>query len=212
MKPGRLLIFGASGHGKVVAEVARCLGWELLGFVDDDPAKAQTSLDGLKVVAIGRLNGVDLARRSDAAAIVAIGSNHIRAKVFEELVQAELPMATLIHPRAWVASTARIGAGSVLVAGVMVNANATVGSNVILNTGVTVDHDNILGDHCHLSPGVHTGGSVTVGEGTHLGVGVSVRNGIAIGPWSTVGVGAAVVQDLPGGIVAVGVPARVRPG
>jgi sugar O-acyltransferase (sialic acid O-acetyltransferase NeuD family) len=202
-----LVVFGCGGHGKVVADAAMAAGYHLLGFADHDPQRFGAPVFGATVVATGIDGALELCRREQAEIALAIGDNRNRAKVFAELVARSARIASIVHPRSVIAPSARLGVGTVLFAGVVVNADAEIGTNVILNTGATVDHDNWLGDHVHLSPGVHLGGTVRIGSGTHLGVGVSVRNNITIGAWSVVGVGASVVKDLPDHVVAYGTPA-----
>ncbi|MBX2803287.1 MAG: acetyltransferase [Myxococcales bacterium] len=207
---GPLLVYGASGHGKVVAETARAAGFSPIVFADDSDGKRGTRLCGAEVAAIGRDEALRWLATHDGRVVVAIGHNQVRARVLAELMEAGARPATVVHPSAVIAPTAVIGSGTVVFAGVVVQPDAEVGANVILNTACSVDHDGRIGDHAHLSPGVHLGGTVTVGAGTHLGVGCSVIQGITVGHDSTVGAGSVVVRDLPDGIVAYGVPARVR--
>lgn len=208
----RLLIYGASGHGRVVADAARAAGWGVAGWVDGDSSKAGSAVDGLPVVTGGPAEAAQEAAVRGAAVVVAVGDNRARREIFKALVEAGARLATVIHPAAVVSPEARVGQGSVIFAGAVVNPGAEVGENVILNTAASVDHDCRIGDHAHLSPGAHLGGTVTIGEGTHLGVGAAVRNDVTIGAWSVIGVGAAVVGPLGDGVVAYGVPARpVRP-
>ncbi len=208
----RLLLYGASGHGRVVADAARAAGFELVGWADDQAGRLGQTVAGAPVVASSVGEVLALALRQDCQLVVTIGDNRVRARLFAELVAAGAEPGTVIHPSAVVASDAVIGLGSVLLAGVVVNPGARIGANSIVNTAASVDHDCEVGNHVHLSPGVHLGGTVKIGEGCHLGVGVSVRNNVGIGAWTVVGVGAAVVSDLPGGVVAYGVPAKpLRP-
>ena len=206
----RLLIYGASGHGKVVADAARLSGWEVAGFADDDEAKRGTRLLGYPVDAIGRDEAVRLAHASGARFAVAIGDNAIRRLIYEALVAAGLPAAIVRHPSAVIAATARLGPGTVAFAGVVVNPDTVVGANTILNTACSLDHDNTIGDHVHLSPGARLGGGVRVGAGVHVGLGACLRNNVTIGAWTVIGMGAVVVKDIPPGVTAFGVPARVQ--
>ena len=207
---GPLLIFGASGHGKVVAETAQAAGFGPVVFADDDTSKADTALVGLPVAAIGVAASLEWIRQHDARVVVAIGRNHIRARVLVSFAEARVPIATVVHPDAHVSPSASLGPGTVVFAGAIVQADAQIGANVILNSGCSVDHDGVIGDHVHLCPGVHLGGDVTVDAGTQVGVGTSVIQGRRIGPGTVVGAGSAVVRDLPGGVVAYGTPARVQ--
>jgi sugar O-acyltransferase (sialic acid O-acetyltransferase NeuD family) len=204
-----LVVLGAGGHGKVVADAARAAGIHVVAFADADPARRGTRLLGLPVLD-GELEALRaFCEREGAQTVVAIGENATRRRVFEALRAGGVPLANVVHPSAVLAPEVTLGVGVVVMAGVIVNVSSVIGDNAILNTGVRLDHDNTLGAHAHVSPGVCTGGEVKIGEGSHLGVGVSVRNRVSIGAWSVIGVGAAVVSDLPDGVVAYGVPARV---
>jgi sugar O-acyltransferase (sialic acid O-acetyltransferase NeuD family) len=206
----KVLIYGAGGHGKVVADAALSAGFGVVGFADDDVARRGKYLLGLEVRATGLDGAVRLCRSEGAGYVVAIGANAARKCVFDSLRQSGLDPLTIVHPSARVASSARLGAGTVVFACAVVNVDATVGENGIINTAASVDHDCVLGPHTHISPGAHLGGMVLVGEGTHIGIGSSVRNNVSIGPWSTIGVGAVVIGDVPERVVAFGVPARVQ--
>lgn len=208
----KLYVYGASGHGRVVAETATRAGFTVLGFVDDDEGKSGESLGGLPV----RCWTIDeLARRvreEDAAVIVGIGDNWIRKLIFERIVHRGIRLATVVAPSAVVFDSVKVGAGSFVAAGSVITTDTKIGRNVIVNTAASIDHDSVIGDHAHISPGAHMGGTVVVGEGTHVGIGTAVRNNLAIGSWSLLGAGAAVVADIESGVVAYGVPARpVRP-
>ncbi len=204
-----LVIYGAGGHGRVIADAARAAGWALVGFADDDPGKRDRDVDGVPVIATGWAELAALCQARGAAAVCGLGDNELRRRGFEALRAASVALASVIHPAAVIAPSATLGLGCVVLAGAIVNPGAQLGDDVIINTAASVDHDSQVGDHAHLSPGVHTGGTVTIGAGAHLGVGASVRDGVAIGAWSVIGVGAAVVGDIPAGVVAYGNPARV---
>jgi UDP-perosamine 4-acetyltransferase len=204
-----LLVLGAGGHGKVVADAARAAGWNVLAFADTDPGRRNAKVMELPVLDGSLASVASFCRDETAQVVVAIGQNRVRKRVFEALRADGASLATVVHPSAILAPDVRVGQGVVVFAGAIVNVGSSLGENAIVNTGARLDHDNELGAHAHVSPGVATGGEVKIGEGTHLGVGVSVRNQITIGAWSVVGVGAAVVQNLADGVVAYGVPARV---
>lgn len=205
-----LVIYGSGGHGKVVADAALCAGWHVLGFADDDPGKRDALVLGLPVVAIGFDSTIAYCRAQNSHAVIALGDNRVRQRVFDAACRAQVEMATIIHPSAVISPSAAIGHGSVVFAHAVVNPASTIGCNVIINTGATIDHDNVIGDHAHVAPGAHTGGTVQLGAGAMLGVGASVRNHVSIGEWSIIGIGAAVVADIPARVVAFGNPARVQ--
>lgn len=202
-----LLVVGAGGHGRVVADAARAIGLPIAGWCDDQ--MCGQSLLGVNVFAADAASIAAVAHELQAGVVVAFGDNAKRRRLQLELVQAGLRLISVVHPSAIVCGGVRLGAGCMVLAGAIVGVDAEIGDGAIINTAVSVDHDNQIGAFAHLSPGVHTGGEVQVGEGSHLAVGVSVRNRVSIGAWSLVGVGAAVVSDIPDFVVAYGVPARV---
>lgn len=198
-------VLGASGHGKVVAEIALASGWGQIEFYDDAwPVKTQIGRwpilgdHAALLGALGRLDGV----------VVAIGHNDTRRDKLQQLRAAGGEIVSLTHPAATVSLSANLGAGSVVMAGAVVNADADIGPGAILNTACSVDHDCIVGVAVHISPGAHLAGGVRVGDCSWVGIGASVRQGVAIGAGVVVGAGAAVVSDIADSLTVVGVPAR----
>jgi sugar O-acyltransferase (sialic acid O-acetyltransferase NeuD family) len=214
MTTREILVFGASGHGKVVADIALAAGYERVVFADDDLSKRGLVLASLasEVVCIGSSEVAAYCASRDIPVALGIGSNKHRQEKATELLRLGLRCVALVHPRACVARSVSVGDGSVVMAGAVVNVDARIGRFTILNTGSTVDHDCDLGEAVHISPGAHLGGSVNIGEGTHVGIGASVRNNLSVGCWSTIGAGAAVVGPIPDRVVAFGVPCRVASG
>ncbi|WP_368644599.1 acetyltransferase [Castellaniella ginsengisoli] len=201
-----LAILGASGHGKVVAEIARAAGWDQVEFYDDAwPAKAQIGIWQI----VGDTSALLMSSERFSGVVVAIGSNVIRLQKLQELQAAGLTLATIVHPAAIVSESASLGVGTVVMAGAVINADARIGLGAILNTGCGVDHDCVLGEAVHISPGAHLAGDVHVGDRSWIGIGASVRQGQRIGAGVMVGAGAAVVTDITDDVIAVGVPARV---
>ena len=213
-----ILILGAGGHARVVADIllraheqaeqgAEGDNSTLLpaGFVDDDPDLAGTTILGLPVVgSIDRLGDIE-----HDAVIVAVGDNHARARIFSRMEAAGERIANAIHPGAVVAPDVLLGQGVMVCAGVVVNTGAVIGDDVILNTGCTVDHHNEIGPHAHLAPGVHLGGHVRVGEGALTGIGSTAIPGASIGDWAIVGAGSVVTKEIPPHTTCVGAPTRV---
>lgn len=199
-----LAIVGAGGHGRVVADCAEALGWDLIEFFDDK-GKGSTSgpwpVVGAVEALFQRAGGYD-------GVIVGIGANRARLDLHRALVGRGAAMATLIHPRATVSRHARIDVGTVVFAGAVVNFGALIGQACILNSGASVDHEDYLADAVHLSPGARLGGGVSVGECSWIGLGASVREGVTIGRNVRIGAGAAVVAAAPDDQVLVGVPAK----
>lgn len=200
----RLAILGASGHGKVIADAALLTGWDEVLFFDDawprTMAVGRWHVVGDTAVLLGELAKHD-------GVMVGIGDCRIRQQKHLVLREAGARLVTVVHPRSWVSSFARIGAGTVLMAGAVVNVDTTIGEACILNTGATVDHDCVLADGAHVAPGAHLSGGVTVGERSWIGVGASVRQGIRIGSDVVVGAGAVVVKHIENGLTVVGMPA-----
>ena len=210
MHPQRILVFGAGGHAKVVAEVARALGQEVAGFLEDGEAREGHAHFGAQILSWRRFVA-DLQRWEGVPIALAIGDNLGRARAFERLGALGRPVATLIHPSAVVSPTAVIGAGTVIMPTAVVNADARLGLGVIVNTGAVVEHDVELGDFVHLSPHVALGGGVRVGPRAHLGLGAVALPRVNINTDVRVGAGAVVLSDIPPGATVVGVPARPIP-
>jgi len=203
-----LYVYGASGHGKVVAEIALASGHQVHGFIDDSPSAIGRCLLGLPVLG-GSEWLAQRARQCKVAVALGVGDNHARHRIAEQCRQLGVPLMTLIHPSAIVSSSAAIGNGTVLMARVVVNADATIGDGVILNSGAIVEHDCCVGNHAHLSPNSAMGGASSIGMLSWLGMGAAIIHGVCVGANSVVGAGAVVIHDLPDNIVAVGVPARI---
>jgi len=202
----KVFCYGASGHGKVVADIIAFSGMDLLGFVDDDGTKVGTRIGGIPVIGTAAALPDLMAHR--AAAIVTIGSNQVRMAKAKELERFGFKLATAIHPSAAVAHDVVVNGGTVIMAGASINSSSVIGANVIVNTGATVDHDCILSDGVHISPGANLAGGVVVGTNAHIGIRASVIQRIKIGADTIVGAGAVVIRDVPAGITVVGNPAR----
>jgi sugar O-acyltransferase (sialic acid O-acetyltransferase NeuD family) len=203
----RLLIVGAGGHGKVVAEAATASSnWTEIGFLDGRHPDIAAVLDW---PVIGKDTDADRFLQIYANALVAIGDNRRRLALLAALERAGFQLPVIAHPRSWVSPSAKIGIGTVLIAGAIVNAGAKLGRGCILNTAATVDHDCRIGDGVHVSPGAHIGGEVVVGDRTWIGIGAAIHHSVRIGADVMVGAGAAVVDDVADGVTMLGVPARV---
>ena len=203
-----LLIWGASGHAKVVADAAAQMGtFRVTGFIDDvAPERSGSLFAGLTI--LGGAERLAQARTNGVRHIaIAIGDNATRLRIGDRARQAGFVLATIVHPKAVVAQNVSLGDGVFVAAGAILNPDVTCEELVIVNTGATVDHDCRLARGVHVSPGAHLAGRVTVGARTWIGIGAAVRDGVSIGADSVVGAGGVVIRDLPGGITAYGVPA-----
>jgi sugar O-acyltransferase (sialic acid O-acetyltransferase NeuD family) len=196
-----LLVLGAGGHAKVVIDTARAQGWSVYAAVDDNPSLWGHPIEGVPV-----LGSLETAAGWQGWAIIAVGDNRTRYAVSQRYA---LRWATLIHPTAWLSPSAKIGEGTLVAAGVVVQPEAQIGRHAILNTACSIDHDCVVGDWVHIAPGARLAGGVHVDEGALVGIGAVVLPNIRIGAWSVVGAGAVVTREVPPHAVVVGVPARL---
>jgi sugar O-acyltransferase (sialic acid O-acetyltransferase NeuD family) len=206
LKMSRLAILGASGHGKVVADIAECCGWDEVVFFDDAfPTVFHIGVWDVKgntdalVSRLNEFNGV----------IVAIGNNLIRLDKTNFLLSIKAPVVSLIHPSAIVSKHSSIELGSVVMANSVINPFSTIGVGCIVNTAATIDHDCELGDAVHVSPGVNLAGAVKVDDLTWIGIGASIKQCLSIGRNVMIGAGSAVVCDVSDNVVSVGIPSKV---
>lgn len=202
----RLVIIGAGGHGRILAECAQAAQLEVLGFIDDNAALTGTMQLHLPI--LGTTSTLDKKSVLADGVLLGIGNCHLRLRLLHTFGVAHFSLPTLFHPRAWVSPSAICGAGTVVMANATVQTGSRLGAGVIINTNASVDHDSVVGDGVHICPGAHLAGDVTVGDGTLIGIGASVIPGIRIGKECVVGAGAVVIRDVPDGQRVAGVPAR----
>lgn len=201
------MIVGAGGHGREVLGLVLAAGegHTVAGFVDDAPLQGR-EVDSKPV--LGTIAWLT-ERVVGYRVVVAIGDNRARKVVAARLSAAGATFATVVAGDATVSPFARIGSGAMLFDGVAVNSGAVIGAHAILNLHATASHDSHVGEYAHLASGVRLAGGAEVGEGCELGAGAVVNPGVTVGAWTVIGSNAAVVRDIPAGVVAVGVPARV---
>lgn len=200
----KLLILGAGGHGKVVAEIASLMKqWDEIAFLDDNEELKE--VNGYKV--IDKLRNYKLYKEEYEHAFVAIGNNKFRIYLIDNLLKEGFKIPILIHPFTAISSNVHIGKGTVIMAGVVINTNAVIGKGCIINTSSSIDHDCILEDGVHISPGAHVGGTVNIGNCTWVCIGSSIVNNITIGKNVVVAAGAAVTKNVPDNVMVAGVPA-----
>lgn len=195
----KISIIGASGHGKVVADIAEKNGYDEIEFFDDD--------EGLDYCGKWPVVGpVNKALENENDIFIAIGKAEIRQELMECFRGRSFP--TLIHPSAVVAEDVVIDEGSVVMAGAVINPGARLGRGVIINTCSSVDHDCDIGDFVHISVGAHLSGTVRIGKGSWIAVGASIANNVNICPWCIIGAGAVVIRSIEEAGTYVGVPAK----
>lgn len=196
----KVILIGAGGHAKVIADIVLKSGDQLLGFLDDDPTK--TFVLGCPV--LGRIEEWEKFSK-EAKFLLAIGNNHVREVLAEKI---KVDWYTAIHPSAQIGIDVVIGEGTAVMANAVVNPGARVGKHCIVNTAAVVEHDNQIGDYVHVSVGAKLGGTVRIGKASWIGIGAAVKNNVTICGDCLVGAGGVVVKDLfePG--VYIGTPAR----
>lgn len=206
-----LVIVGAGGFGRETAQAVHALNeggvaWRLLGYLDDDPARHGTTVDGTVI-----LGGRDEIRRLPHASVVVCtgrpGDYVSRMRIVGELGLPQVRYATIVHPTAVVSASSSLGPGCVLLAHVVLTASVRLGSHVAVMPHVVLTHDDVVEDFATLASGVRLGGAVHVGRGAYLGAGALVREGRTIGSCALVGMGAVVIHDVPAQEVWAGVPA-----
>ncbi len=188
-----IYVYGASGHGIVVADIAVLCGYEVI-FIDDGENE-HPSFEDIK-------------NNTDIPIALGIGSNRIRANIFQKVSECGFEIVTLIHPKAVISESAVIGEGTVVMANVVVNAKALIAKGVILNTSSVIEHENIVDEFVHISPTVALAGNVKVGAFSHIGIGSCVIQNIKIGKNSVVGAGSVVVNSIDSFSLAYGNPCK----
>ena len=198
-----VIIIGAGGHAKVIADIILSSGDNLVGFLDDDDAK-QGKVIYKEYRVIGKVS--DSFKYKDKYFVVAIGDNRVRAEITDKYD--ELNWYTAIHPKVVIADTVKIGDGTVIMAGVVINPDTTIGRHCILNTACSVDHDNIIGDYVHVSPGASLAGTVSVGDYSWICIGATVINNVGIVKNVVLGAGATATDNIDEPGIYIGTPAR----
>ncbi|MCT7495748.1 UDP-N-acetylbacillosamine N-acetyltransferase [Aliarcobacter cryaerophilus] len=191
----RIYIYGASGHGLVVADVAKSCGYEDIVFLDDDKSKGFLTFDNIK-------------ENRDYHIAFGIGNNQIRAKLYKKVKENGFSTPILIHPSSIISSSARIEEGTVVMPNVVVNAKAYIGKCVILNSSCVVEHECKIDNFVHISPNVALAGDVKIGDFTHIGIGSSVIQCLEIGKNSIIGAGSVVVKNIADFKKAYGTPCK----
>jgi sugar O-acyltransferase (sialic acid O-acetyltransferase NeuD family) len=201
-----LAILGASGHGKVVADAALSTGiWQQVIFYDDAwPTKTK---NGQSDVVGNTQTLLNLQQKPEV--VVAVGNNKTRLAKQNDLIVQGFTIATVVHSNTVISPSVKMGHGTVVMAGAVISADVSIGDACIINTNAVVEHDCMLGNAVHISPGACLAGAVIIGDGSWIGIGASVIQLKKLGINVMVGAGAAVVTDLPNGVTAVGVPARI---
>ncbi|MGI2039027.1 acetyltransferase [Shewanella frigidimarina] len=202
-----LAIIGASGHGKIIADIAELLGFTINFYDDAYPNKTHIEhwpIHGTSADLVS-LKNADITFTYDV--VVAIGNNEIRQQKMQQLQQYNFNLISLIHPSAIVSQYASISPGNVVLPGAIINAFAKIGVGCIINTAAIVEHDCIIADFAHICPNVALAGGVSVGSKSWIGIGSQVRQLITIGDNCLIGAGSTVVKNISDNVTAFGSPA-----
>ncbi len=204
-----LVLIGSGGHAREVAEIALQAqqmerNGPFLGFLDSDPSK-----HGLNVLGFPVLGGMEWLneRAHEVGVLIAVGDAAVRRRIADEL-GSTIAYSTVVSPLAHLSEYCQIGEGTVIFPQVVVSTQVNIGRHVQLNSACSISHDSEIGDFCSIYPGARTTGGVKLGEGVTLGTNSCVVPYKTVGPGTQIGAGACVIDDLPGGITAVGVPAK----
>lgn len=210
MKKENVLVFGASDHCRYTIDILeRDERFQIIGILDDKLRNGQ-DYGGYEV--LGKI--IDLPeiiiKYSVSKGIIAIGDNFTRFTISEKIkkLTTQFEFISGIHPSATVGKNVKIGCGSLIMAGVIVNNDTVIGEHCFLATKASIDHDCVMADYSSLSPGVTTGGNVKIGLCTAIGLAANILHGKNIGQHSVVGAGSLVVKDIGDNLIAYGIPAR----
>ena len=200
-----VVIIGASGHGRVVADIVNASGDKVAGFLDDNNKETDELSGGIPV--LGCVD--DYAKYSENSFVIAIGDAAVRERIANKIENVR--WYTAVHPSAIISdSNVKIGEGTVIMPGAIINTGALIGNHCIINSGAIVEHDNYIDDFAHISVGAKLAGTVHIGKRTWIGIGATVSNNISICDNCTIGAGAVVVKDIRNAGIYTGVPAKLR--
>lgn len=192
MEKTKIYIYGASGHGLVVADIARAVGYKDIIFLDDSSDNKFNP----------KLTKADI--------FIAVGDNKTRKMLTKRVKDAGFEVVNLLHPSAYISQSALLSSGIVVMPNATINAKAIIKDGVIINSGSIVEHECIVDEFCHISPNVAIAGNVTIGALTHVGIGSSIIQNVKIGKNCIIGAGSVVIKDILDNTKAYGVPARAK--
>lgn len=203
----KVVIIGAGGHAKVIADIIKKSGDIVYGFLDDNIEKNTIIIEYPESRVIGKIRDCEKIQSEDFEVkfIIGIGNNKLRKEISK---QYKLNYYTAIHPSVAIGLDVFIGEGTVAMANSCINTSVKIGKHCIINTGSIIEHDNVLEDYVHISPNATLGGTVKIGEYTHIGISATVKNNIEICKDCIIGAGAVVVKDIKEKGTYIGVPAR----
>ncbi|WP_299115573.1 acetyltransferase [uncultured Winogradskyella sp.] len=196
----KICLYGASGHGKVVKDVASSINIVVEVFVDDNPQNG--FIDDICVV-----TSKEMQAYKENKFVISIGNNQLRKLISKKIING---FTTLIHKTATISSKVTIEEGTVIMNSSIINADTSIGKHVIINTAAVIEHDCQIEDFVHISPNATITGNVHIGEGSHIGAGAIIIPNITVGKWVTIGAGAVIISDVPDYAVVVGNPGKIK--
>ena len=198
------LIIGCGGHARVVGAALNALNAPIYGYLDGSYKKGIT-----EVIKYGSLIGVpeDIIQldRQQYDVYVAVGDNHKRGKLINEILALGFAMPALIHPKSVIESDCNIADASHVCLGANLATEVKLGRGVIINTGSSVDHESSIADYTHIAPKVVIAGRVSIGKKVFIGIGACIAQNINIGDEAIIGAGAIVLKDVPANTKIFGV-------
>jgi sugar O-acyltransferase (sialic acid O-acetyltransferase NeuD family) len=208
----RVVIIGAGDHGRGALEIFREArrrdgGWDVLGFVDDSPARRGTAVGGAPV--LGDLSWICERHRPGIGYVIAIADPHTKQVIAERLRPWALTFVSVVHPAAFVGSGVQLAPGALINAGATIAYDTVIGEHTTVNLNATIGHDCVLGRFSTVAPGANIAGKVYLEEGCDVGLNATVGKGLRIGEWSSIGPGTVVIKSVPPRQQVFGNPARV---
>ncbi len=194
-----IAIYGRSGHGKVLADIARAKGFKKILWIDDDPKKEALSF----------LEFYEFYH--EVPVLLGIGDNSTRQKLYQSLKSKGFSLPCIVHPSATVSESVELMDATVVMPHVVINADTTIGIGCIINSSAVIEHDCRIKDFVHISVNASLAGNVEVSRFSHIGINATIIQGICIGENVKLGAGAVVINNLESNVTAVGVPAKALP-
>ncbi len=207
----KVVVVGAGGFGREVLEVLKDMNsakrqWDILGFVDDDPAIHGTRINKMPV--LGGTDWLNANHRGEIGCVVAMGDPEVKRMIVEKLRPSGVVFVNAVHPTVVMSEFVEMGVGNIITAGCILTVNIKLGNHIIINLNCTIGHDTVIEDYCSMMPTVKINGNNHLHEGVYVGTGASFVHEVSVGAWTTIGAGAVVTKDIPDHVTAVGVPAN----
>lgn len=207
----KVVVVGAGGFGREVMEIFKDenkIGkkWDIVGFIDEDLAIHGKCINGFPV--IGGLDWLIENNSKEIGCVIAVGNPKTKKLIVDKLKNNEINFVNAIHPSVMMSEYVELGEDVIICAGTILTVNITIGNHVIININSTIGHDAIIKDYCSIMPTVKISGNNQLHKGVYVGTGATLIHQISVGMWTTIGAGAVVVNDIPGNVVAIGVPAK----